>query len=145
MNFVFDHNCNPELIGVVQRLVPGHQFEDLRITHPDAADEEWIPLIKARREPWVAVSQDKRRFRNPVERELLKAHPITWVALMGTYIYAHFDEQARRLSAAWPSLVRHIGRQSEPWVYKIKQVPGHRPNGKPHPVTVEHYAPISAL
>jgi hypothetical protein len=145
VNFLFDANCNPKLIGTVSALMPGHRFEDLRINFPDAKDPVWIPKIHARPEQWIVISGDKARFRKVVELKVLKRWPLTWVGLMGTYTHKGFDEQARRLAEAWPDLVRRIERQTEPWVYKIKQDPFHDNDVKPRPVIVEPYKRIRDL
>jgi len=145
VNFLFDANCNPRLIDVVRNVVAGHVFEDLRVTHPHADEPVWMPEVASRPEPWVVISGDKARFRKPAELIVLKRYPMTWVGLMGTYIHAGFDEQARRLAEAWPSLVRKIEGQKEHWVYKIKQDPLHRNPQRQRRVIVERYRRIAEL
>jgi len=88
----------------------------------DAADEEWIPEVARR--GWFALSNDRRIYRTPVQREVVLSAGLGFLVLTGGSAKA--SELAANFIATYPTILRFIERTPLPFIASVQRpsVPG---------------------
>lgn len=148
MNFFFDATNSPKFANTLMSKVSGHQYQILRDEYPaDIDDEEWIPDLAKRKEPWIVVSGDTKRFKNPMQAAVLVDSGLMWVALIGKLNNTMDREIIHQVAQVWPKLVRKLEHLlPAPHIVKLKyRNVTKKGRLKGSPVVVETYCSLLEL
>lgn len=81
----------------------------------DVSDIEWIQRVA--KAGWYALSQDKRIYKNPLERKAVLDHGLGYFVLSGGHL--GLTVIANNFLLTLPSVLRFIERQERPFIASI--------------------------
>lgn len=83
----------------------------------DATDEEWIAQVAQR--GWFALSNDRRIYRNPVQRQAVLRAGLGYFVLTGGS--ARADDLAQNFISSLPAIERFIDRTPRPFLASVQR------------------------
>lgn len=83
----------------------------------DARDVDWIPVVAT--QGWYALTQDKRIWKNQVERETVIASGLGFFYLTGAN--SAMGEIARNFVASHAAVLRFIARTERPFIAAVQR------------------------